>query len=60
MDWICKIWTGFVKHGFVKHGFVKHGFLKRGFVERKWNCYTVDLFTFCLSHFNFTQMSLDV
>ena len=32
----CKTWTGFVKHGFVK----------RVFVEGKWNCQTVDLFTF--------------
>ena len=22
LDWICKTWTGFVKHGFVKGGFV--------------------------------------
>ena len=33
LDWICKTWTGFVKHGFVKGGFVKHGFVKRGFVK---------------------------
>ena len=34
LDWICKIWTGFVKHGFLKHGFVKHGFVKHGFVRK--------------------------
>ena len=33
LDWICKTWTGFVKHRFVKHGFVKHGFVKDGFVK---------------------------
>ena len=32
MDWIRKIWTGFVKHGFVKHGFVKYGFENKYFV----------------------------
>ena len=33
MEWICKTWSGFVKHGFVKGGFVKHGFVKGGFVK---------------------------
>ena len=32
MDWICKTWTGSLKHGFVKHGFVKGGFVKHQFV----------------------------
>ena len=34
MEWICKTWSGFVKHGFVKGGFVKGGFVKGGFVKR--------------------------
>ena len=33
MEWICKTWSGFVKHGFVKGGFVKGGFVKHGFVK---------------------------
>ena len=38
VEWICKTWSGFVKHGnlkggFVKGGFVKHGFVKGGFVK---------------------------
>ena len=33
LDWICKTWTGFVKHGFVKGGFVKHVFVKHRFVK---------------------------
>ena len=33
LEWICKTWSGFVKHGFVKGGFVKHGFVKGGFVK---------------------------
>ena len=33
MEWICKTWSGFVKHGFVKGGFVNGGFVKHGFVK---------------------------